>query len=159
MRKTSNSISSNDGKNESISSRNGQQNTPNSERTAYMSSSHRSDSYRVAIYGNTAEKEANKQQVREKLKEQVKEKEELHRKQLIERVVESDQAVALDQRSKVEDNETHLKKVSYLKQFRDENKKIMEEKERVLKNTREAETALERRLLNTNPINWNMTLH
>ena len=65
-----------------------------------------------------------RQQVRAKLKEQVKEKDDLHRKQLIERVAESDQAVALDQKNKLEDNESQQKKAAYLKQFSNENKKV-----------------------------------
>lgn len=35
----------------------------------------------------------------------------------------------------------------------------MEEKEKALRSTKEAETELEKKLLDMNPINWNMTLH
>jgi hypothetical protein len=58
------------------------------------------------------------------LKDQVKEKDDLHRKLLIDRVAESDGAFANDQKSKLEDNNTKQKKADYLKQFSNENKKV-----------------------------------
>ena len=54
----------------------------------------------------------------------MKEKDELHRIQLIDRVAESDNAVAEDHKFKMEDNNTKQKKASYLKQFSNENKKV-----------------------------------
>ena len=54
----------------------------------------------------------------------MKEKDDLHRKQLIDRVAESDTAVANDQKSKLEDNNMKQKKADYLKQFSNENKKV-----------------------------------
>ncbi|XP_028410865.1 uncharacterized protein LOC114533533 [Dendronephthya gigantea] len=119
----------------------------------------RYESYRVAFYGTPSQKEAYRQQIRSQLKDQVKEKDDLHRRQLIDRVAESDTAVANDQKSKQEDNNMKQKKADYLKQFSNENKKIMEEKEKSSQKTREANMELERKLLNVNPINWNMTLH
>ena len=65
-----------------------------------------------------------RQQIRSQLKEQVKEKDESLRKQLIERVAESDAAVASDKKSKEEDNSVKQKKADYLKQFSNENKKV-----------------------------------
>ena len=133
-----------------------QVNEPPKKRTV---ASQRYDSYRTAFYGSAAEKEAYRQQIRFQLKEQVKEKDELHRKQLIDRVAESDNAVAEDHKFKMEDSNTRQKKANYLKQFSNENKKIMEEKERSSRKMREADMELERKLLDVNPINWNMTLH
>ena len=65
-----------------------------------------------------------RQQIRSKLKDQVKEKDELRRKQLIDRVAESDTAVTNDQKSRLEDNNQRQKKADYLKQFSNENKKV-----------------------------------
>ncbi|XP_046840073.1 uncharacterized protein LOC124434867 isoform X1 [Xenia sp. Carnegie-2017] len=119
----------------------------------------RSDAYRVAFYGSQKEKEAYRQNIRSQLKEQVREKDDLQRQHLIDRVAESDKAVASDRMSKQEDDAMRKKKAEYLKQFSNGNKKIMEEKEISSRRVKEADVELERKLLNMNPINWNMTLH
>ena len=54
----------------------------------------------------------------------MKEKDDLLRKQLTDRIAESDSAVAEDYKFKLEDNITKQKKANYLKQFSNENKKV-----------------------------------
>lgn len=110
------------------------------------------------FYGDKIEQEDYKKDVRESLKGQMDYKDEQHKTWMVERVKESESAFKHDSKCLTDDREAYKHSKIHLMKFRDENKKIMEEKEKQEKVTREKQFDQERELLRYNPINWSQSL-
>ncbi|XP_029642186.1 uncharacterized protein LOC115216764 [Octopus sinensis] len=110
------------------------------------------------FYGQPAEKEAYRKHIRDVLKAQMADRDRIQRKVFQERKSESDSAIEYDQKCWQEDLEKSREKISYLIQFRDQNKQLMEQKWRRARDQQNSEKQHERDLLRYNPINWSGTL-
>ncbi|XP_071484785.1 uncharacterized protein [Diadema antillarum] len=110
------------------------------------------------VYGTKMEQEEYRQHIRSSLKDQMSDKESVRRKFLVDRVKESETAVAYDKQCLTADKDAFVKKAIYLHKFRDENKKIMENKEQDERINRRNQHKMERELLCYNPINWSQSL-
>ncbi|XP_002739391.1 uncharacterized protein LOC100377244 [Saccoglossus kowalevskii] len=110
------------------------------------------------FYGSPADKEAYRRDIRSKLKEQMTDKLGFQKQILKDKVHESEVAVDYDRKCLEDDHEDVVKKAIYLKQFRDENKKLMEWKEEQDRLNRVLQNKYERELVRYNPINWSHTL-
>ncbi|ESO82552.1 hypothetical protein LOTGIDRAFT_236939 [Lottia gigantea] len=111
-----------------------------------------------AFYGNPAERESYNKHFREVLKQQMSDQDSWKRQNLINKVQESEQAVEYDRTCLQKDFEDHLTKFNYLKNFRDDNKKLMEKKWEVSKDSQRKSNLYEREIIRYNPINWSCTL-
>eukprot|EP00112_Aurelia_sp_Birch-Aquarium-sp1_P021052 Seg557.6 transcript_id=Seg557.6/GoldUCD/mRNA.D3Y31 product="hypothetical protein" protein_id=Seg557.6/GoldUCD/D3Y31 len=114
--------------------------------------------YTRGFYGSTCEKEDVRREQREALLHQIQRKDENTKDLLQKKVKESETAVAYDQACIDADRQDHIKKANYLKQFRDGNKQLIEEREQERRRRRDEEKRLERELWNQNPFNWSKTL-
>ncbi|GAB1601027.1 uncharacterized protein LOC106867261 isoform X1 [Argonauta hians] len=110
------------------------------------------------FYGKPAEKEAYRKHVRDVLKAQIADNDRIQRKLFQNRMLESGTAIEYDEKCCQEDLEKDQEKVRYLRQFRDQNKQMMEENWVKTKDQKLCEKRLERELLQINPINWSGTL-
>ncbi|XP_077985439.1 uncharacterized protein LOC144440066 [Glandiceps talaboti] len=115
-------------------------------------------SWEKPFYGSPAEKEAYRRDTRSKLKEQMADKLSFAKQILKDKVQESEQAVNYDRKCIEDDRNDIVKKATYLKQFRDENKKLMEWKEHQDHLNRLLQNKYEQELIRYNPINWSHSL-
>jgi len=110
------------------------------------------------FYGSKVEQEDYRKNTREVLKSQMSDRENSYRQYLIERMEESDRAISYDRKCLDDDRKAFQKKSAFLRQFRDENKRLMELKEQQQKLNRLHTNQCEGELLRYNPINWSQTL-
>jgi len=80
------------------------------------------------------------------------------RQQLSAKVRESEDAVEKDRLVRVEDARDQAKRFEYLKTYRDDNKKLMENTWDHRKQKRFVENKFDREQLKYNPINWSCSL-
>jgi hypothetical protein len=73
-------------------------------------------------------------------------------------MAESDRAINFDRKCLEDDRAAFQKKSAFLRQFRDENKRLMELKEQQRKLNRLHGNQSDVELLRYNPINWSQTL-
>lgn len=114
--------------------------------------------YVKSLYGSPMEKEELRKEQREALLTQVREKEHNSKDTLKNKVKESEAAVAYDRECLETDKQQRITRASYLKQFRDGNKQLIETRSEQKRRQREEENKKERELLKQNPINWSNTL-
>jgi len=114
--------------------------------------------YSRMFYGSPKEKEDMKRDHRRALLKQCKDKEEGIKYTFENKVKESQQAVESDQRYLHTDHQQRGTRAEYLKQFRDQNKELMEQRSEERKRQRHEENRQERELLRRDPINWSKTL-
>lgn len=110
------------------------------------------------FYGSPSEKEVLKSEHRQALLNQCREKEIAQKHAFRNKVKESQDAVALDQSYQELDSKQLDTRSKYLKQFRDQNKVLMEKRSAESRKLREEENRKERELLQRDPINWSKTL-
>ncbi|XP_070558114.1 uncharacterized protein [Ptychodera flava] len=110
------------------------------------------------FYGSPAEKETYRRDIRSKLKEQMSDRILLEKQLLRDKVQESKQAVEYDRQCIESDRADIMKKAAHLRQFRDENKKLMEWKEHQDRLNRLLQNKYEQELIRYNPINWSHSL-
>ncbi|XP_072026246.1 LOW QUALITY PROTEIN: uncharacterized protein [Amphiura filiformis] len=110
------------------------------------------------FYGDKIEQEDYKRGIRSNLKDQMSEKEGNHKQWMVDKVQESLTAKDYDNKCRTDDKDAYKKTKTHLMKFRDENKKLMEEKEKVDKSTRLQQYEHEREILRYDPINWSKSL-
>ncbi|KAL5015389.1 hypothetical protein ScPMuIL_009659 [Solemya velum] len=111
-----------------------------------------------AFYGAPAEKESYRKHFREVLKQQMTDYDTSKRQMFRENTMESKQAIDLDRKTLRNDAEDTMKKRAYLNQFRDSNKRFMEERWERKRILRMQEQNIDSERLRYNPINWSCTL-
>lgn len=114
--------------------------------------------YQKAFYGSPAEKEDYRKTMRLTLKQQMDDKQKNESEFLKNKVHESEAAVEYDNKCLQDDADKHNKKYEYLTHFRDENKKLMEQKWGFERETTQMEKQFDHEQLKYNPINWSCTL-
>eukprot|EP00057_Strongylocentrotus_purpuratus_P034969 XP_797235.2 PREDICTED: uncharacterized protein LOC592629 [Strongylocentrotus purpuratus] len=115
-------------------------------------------SWMKPFYGSKLEQEDYRKHIRTSLKDQMSEKDSVHKTFMKDRVGESQTAVAYDRKCLDTDREALHNKSLYLHQFRDDNKKLMEKKWHDTRQTRDHSNTVEQELLKYNPINWSQSL-
>lgn len=110
------------------------------------------------IYGSKLEQEEYRKHIRTSLKDQMSDKATVHKTFMVDRVKESETAVAYDRQCLDKDKDSLIKKSLYLHKFRDENKKLMEKREQEMRQNRDHSNKVEQELLRYNPINWSQSL-
>ncbi|XP_071960847.1 uncharacterized protein [Antedon mediterranea] len=110
------------------------------------------------FYGNKVEQENYRKNIREVLKGQISGKDEIEQQQLKDKVRESEDAVNFDRKCLDEDKEAYKKRISFLMQFRDENKRLIESREEQRRIDFKCRHRKEQELLRFNPVNWSQTL-
>ncbi|XP_033116406.1 uncharacterized protein LOC117116464 [Anneissia japonica] len=110
------------------------------------------------FYGNKSEQEIYRKGIREVLKDQMSGKDQEMKQQLTDKVKESEDAVNYDKKCINEDKEAYQKKITFLMQFRDENKRLIESREEQRRLEARYRNRSEQELLRYNPINWTQTL-
>ncbi|XP_041348239.1 uncharacterized protein LOC121367870 [Gigantopelta aegis] len=110
------------------------------------------------FYGPPAEREAYRKHFREVLKEQMSYQDYQKKQDLKNKIHESEVAVEYDKICLQEDTEKFIKRYTYLKNFRDGNKVIMENQWRENRVLRQHENKVDREMMKYNPINWSCTL-
>jgi len=111
--------------------------------------------YRILFYGTPQEKEDVKQKHRQALLDQVKGKE-VGLKDQYNAKVSSGSTIPKEVKNKI--TNVNKSKEEYLKQFRDQNKQLMERRANEQRTKREEENRKEQELLKNDPINWSKTL-
>nr|XP_043895268.1 uncharacterized protein LOC122777842 isoform X2 [Solea senegalensis] len=114
--------------------------------------------WRKPFYGSSSEREEYRKEVREQLKRQMEEKSVALKLQLATKFKETAFAREVDRLAVSSDREKRMQHSKAMMIYRDENKRLMEQrwKDRAL--TRSQEALEERELLRLNPINWSGTL-
>lgn len=110
------------------------------------------------FYGSKVDQEEYRRGIREQLKNQMAEKHNDYQKFQKEKVQESEQAFSYDQECVNKDKRDRRNKGLYLSNFRNENKKIIEQHERLRRENRINTAIHEQELLRYNPVNWSQTL-
>lgn len=111
-----------------------------------------------AFYGAPAEKEAYRRHFREVLKQQMADKNVMEKMEFKEKVRETEQAISYDRECRMNDAMEYHRKHAYLMQYRDGNKKQMEDRWANTRYNRELENRIDRERLRYNPINWSCSL-
>ncbi|XP_077132477.1 uncharacterized protein LOC143787532 [Ranitomeya variabilis] len=114
--------------------------------------------WRRPFYGNTIEKEEYRREIRQLLKKQMSDKWSTARETLLSQSKELEALKEADRSAILQDLEQERAKALFLRRYRDENKRLMENKWQENRLTRSMETLKERELLQYNPINWSGTL-
>ncbi|KAM9324418.1 uncharacterized protein PAF06_000455 [Gastrophryne carolinensis] len=114
--------------------------------------------WRRPFYGTPAEKEEYRKEIRHLLKKQMSDKWALERETLASRSKEVEVLMEVDRLAISQDLEQERAHALFLRRYRDENKRLMENRWQENRLTRSLETLKERELLQYNPINWNGTL-
>ncbi|KAJ8394775.1 hypothetical protein AAFF_G00041300 [Aldrovandia affinis] len=110
------------------------------------------------FYGSRAEKEEYRKEVRELLKRQMGERLEAHKRRLTSKAQELEDLQEADRQSLSREREQIFTRAQEMRQYRDENKRLMEQCWRDRAVSRSLETLRDRQLLQYNPINWSCTL-
>ncbi|XP_064607165.1 uncharacterized protein LOC135471766 [Liolophura sinensis] len=111
-----------------------------------------------AFYGSPADRESYRRHFREVLKQQMDDKVSNRRQLFCSKVKESERAVEYDRECLQKDAEKYQQRHTYLKQFRDANKSLMESRLTYVKERKLNDNIREREVLRYNPINWSGTL-
>ena len=114
--------------------------------------------YAKTFYGTPAEKELLRKEHRVALLDQLRQNEQAQKDVKRNKVTETRTVVALDKSNQDTDNKRQGTKSQYLKQYRDQNKILMETRAENSRAQREEENRRERELLTHDPINWSKTL-
>ncbi|XP_063283600.1 uncharacterized protein LOC134568843 isoform X1 [Pelobates fuscus] len=114
--------------------------------------------WRRPFYGTVFEQEEYRKEIRDLLKKQMYEKWALQREVLSSQSLELEAQKENDRTALMQDLEQQRTRAMLMRNFRDENKKIMETKWQENRLTRSLENMKERELLHYNPINWSGTL-
>ncbi|XP_064154420.1 uncharacterized protein LOC135234120 isoform X1 [Anguilla rostrata] len=110
------------------------------------------------FYGSRAEKEECRKEVREILKKQMGEKWEARKRQLVNKTQELENLREADHRALSKQREEMSSRAKEMRQYRDENKRLMEQCWRDKAVSRSLEMLRDRELLQYNPLNWSCTL-
>lgn len=116
------------------------------------------NSWSKYYYGSIPEKEQYRASTRSVLKQQMTDLWGQNRQQITDKVQESQQAVAYDNSCRMQDAVDYQNKFSYLKNFRDDNKNLMESAWQRRRQSKFEEDKFDREQLRYNPINWSATL-
>ncbi|XP_061112678.1 uncharacterized protein LOC133138169 [Conger conger] len=115
-------------------------------------------SWQRPFYGSRAEKEEYRKEVREVLKRQMREKWEARSLQLAIKMQELAHQQEADQEALSKQREEMCSRAKEMRQYRDENKRLMEQCWRDRAVSRSLEKLKDRELLQYNPLNWSCTL-
>ena len=114
--------------------------------------------YAKTFYGTPAEKEVLRKEHRVALLSQLRQNEQAQKDAKQNKVKETKTVVALDQSNQDSDSKRDGTRSQYLKQYRDQNKILMETRAANSRAQREEENRRERELLTYDPINWSKSL-
>ncbi|KAG9483499.1 uncharacterized protein [Eleutherodactylus coqui] len=114
--------------------------------------------WRRPFYGTATEKEEYRKEIRQLLKTQMSEKWSSAREVLASQSEELEALKEADRLAVLEDLEQRRAKALFMRRYRDENKRLMENRWRESLLSRSMDTLRERELLQYNPINWSGTL-
>ncbi|KAJ8257501.1 hypothetical protein GJAV_G00186280 [Gymnothorax javanicus] len=110
------------------------------------------------FYGSQAEKEEYRKEVRDVLKRQMREKWEARELQLANQMKELENLQEALHQAKAKEREQLSSRAKEMRQFREENKRLMEQSWRDKAVSRSVEILRDRELLQYNPLNWSCTL-
>ncbi|XP_071817952.1 uncharacterized protein [Apostichopus japonicus] len=110
------------------------------------------------FYGSKVDQEEYRKGIRSELKNQMSEKQNNWKTFQKDKVQETVQAYSYDQECINKDRTDRKEKAIYLRKFRDENKKAIEERENLKRAKRINTAVFEQELLRYNPVNWSQTL-
>ncbi|KAG7472236.1 hypothetical protein MATL_G00106820 [Megalops atlanticus] len=110
------------------------------------------------FYGSRAEKEEYRKEVRELLKRQMAEKWEGRKLQLAKKAKELECLLEAERHALCKEREQNISRAQEMRQYRDENKRLMEQSWRDRAVSRSLEALRDRELLQYNPLNWSCTL-
>lgn len=110
------------------------------------------------FYGSKVDQEEYRRGIREQLKNQMAEKYDDYQKFQKEKLQETEQAFSYDEDCINKDKRDRRNKGLYLSNFRNENKRIIEQNERLKRENRINTAIHEQELLRYNPVNWSQTL-
>lgn len=116
------------------------------------------DQWSRPVYGSPVTQEGYRKQIRETLKFQMAERDKESRQSNRYKIQETNLALHNDNECHLTDKDDKRRKLEYLKQFRDENKRLMELREEQRKIQVVIEHGREREILRYNPINWTCSL-
>uniref|UniRef100_A0A8C5WJQ9 Uncharacterized protein n=1 Tax=Leptobrachium leishanense TaxID=445787 RepID=A0A8C5WJQ9_9ANUR len=114
--------------------------------------------WRRPFYGTANEREEYRKEIRDLLKKQMSEKWAVQRERISSQSLELEAQMESDRSAVKQDTEQQRARALFLRNYRDENKKLMETRWQENRLTRSLETLKERELLQYNPINWSGTL-
>ncbi|XP_041654322.1 uncharacterized protein LOC121516947 [Cheilinus undulatus] len=114
--------------------------------------------WRKPFYGSSTEREEYRKELREHLKKQIEEKYASLKLQLSGKVKEAEYVREVDRLALSSEREQKMEHRIAMTAYRDENKRLMEQRWRDRALTRSQEAMRERELLCLNPINWSGTL-
>nr|XP_046253364.1 uncharacterized protein D1044.6-like isoform X2 [Scatophagus argus] len=114
--------------------------------------------WRKPFYGTSSEREEYRKELREQLKRQMEDKCAALKLQLASKVQEAKYIQEVDHLALSTDREQRIRHIKAMTAYRDENKRLMEQRWRDRALTRSQEALKERELLRLNPINWSGTL-
>ncbi|KAM9342024.1 uncharacterized protein KZ484_014698 [Pholidichthys leucotaenia] len=114
--------------------------------------------WRKPFYGTSSEREEYRKELREQLKKQIEEKCAALKLHMVDKVREVENLREVDRRALSSEREQRIQHSRAMTQYRDENKRLMEQSWRERALTRSQEALKERELLRLNPINWSGTL-
>ncbi|KAI1893050.1 hypothetical protein AGOR_G00139890 [Albula goreensis] len=110
------------------------------------------------FYGSRAEKEEYRKEVREALKRQMREKWEARKQRLANKAKELEYLQETDRQALSREREQISSRAKEMREYRDENKRLMEQCWRDRAVSRSLEMLRDRALLQYNPLNWSCTL-
>ncbi|XP_056278128.1 uncharacterized protein LOC130199000 [Pseudoliparis swirei] len=114
--------------------------------------------WRKPFYGTSSEREEYRKEMREHLKRQMEEKGVALKLQLASRAKDAERLREVDRLALSGERERRIRHGEAMTAYRDENKRLMEQRWRDRALTRSQESLKERELLCLNPINWSGTL-
>lgn len=110
------------------------------------------------FYGQPAEKEQYRKHFREVLKQQMTDKDNQIIQHNKDKTQESSMSIAYDNKCRQDDLEKYISKHVYLQQYRNQNKKCMEDQWECRRQNKFLEDRIDREKLRYNPINWSCSL-
>ncbi|KAK2851603.1 hypothetical protein Q5P01_007879 [Channa striata] len=114
--------------------------------------------WRKPFYGTSSEREEYRKELRDQLKRQIEEKCLALKLQLANKGKEAEYICEVDRLALSTEREQRIQHSKAMTAYRDENKRLMEQRWREKALTRSQEALKERELLRHNPINWSGTL-
>ncbi|ELU18599.1 hypothetical protein CAPTEDRAFT_228779 [Capitella teleta] len=117
------------------------------------------DAWSKYYYGSQPEQEQYRAYTRSVLKQQMRDLWSRKRQDRTDRSKESQAALLHDRQDRMQDMNNAMQKVVYLKTFRDENKKLMENSWQNIRDTKTSSDRFDREQMLYNPINWSHSLH
>ncbi|XP_026224365.1 uncharacterized protein LOC113167752 isoform X2 [Anabas testudineus] len=114
--------------------------------------------WRKPFYGTSSEREEYRKDLREQLMRQIEEKCVALKMQLSSKLKEAEYVCEVDRLALSSEREQRIQHSRAMTAYRDENKRLMEQRWRDKALTRSQEALKERQLLRLNPINWSGTL-